>query len=49
MSGDVEDLEEVLGKKDVKRVRGLGLCFVFIKLLFGNKDLYVSYDIWNTY
>lgn len=49
MGGDVEDLEEALGKKDAKRVRGSGSCSALIKLLPGNKDLYVSHDTWNTY
>lgn len=49
VGGDLEDLEQALGKKDAKRVRGSGSCSALIKLLPGNKDLYVSHDTWNTY
>lgn len=49
VGGDLEDLEQALGKKDAKRVRGSGSCSALIKLLPGNKDLYVSHDTWNSY
>ncbi|XP_062613550.1 citron Rho-interacting kinase-like, partial [Saccostrea cucullata] len=49
VGGDLEDLEAALGKEDTKRVRGSGSCSALIKMLPGNKDLYVSHDTWNSY
>ncbi|KAL3858015.1 hypothetical protein ACJMK2_012631 [Sinanodonta woodiana] len=48
ISGDMEDLESVLGKEDLKsHVFGSGSCSALIKLLPGFKDLYVSHDTWS--
>ena len=47
--GDLEDLEQVLGKKVLRKVRGSGHCSAFIKLLPKNADLLVSQVTWNDY
>ena len=47
--GDLEDLEQVLGKKEVHRVFGSGSCSALIKVLPGNKDLYISQVTWTSY
>ena len=47
--GDLEDLEQVLGKKEVRRVFGSGSCSALIKVLPGNKDLYISQVTWTSY
>ncbi|XP_041348218.1 putative phospholipase B-like 2 [Gigantopelta aegis] len=49
IGGDMEDLEPALNKPTSTRVRGSGSCSALIKLLPGNKDLYVSQDTWDTY
>ncbi|XP_033098666.1 putative phospholipase B-like 2 [Anneissia japonica] len=49
ISGDLEDLEVALDKKDRKHMTGSGSCSGLIKLLPGNKDLYVSHDTWNVF
>lgn len=49
ISGDLEDLESALHKDGGRRVIGTGHCSALIKLLPGNKDLYVSQDTWNYY
>lgn len=49
VDGDLEDLEQVLGKKEVRYVFGLGFCLVLIKVLLGNKDLYIFQVIWIFY
>ena len=46
---DLEDLEQVLGKKEVRRVFGSGSCSALIKVLPGNKDLYISHVTWTSY
>ena len=46
---DLEDLEQALGKKEVRHVFGSGSCSALIKLLPGNKDLYISQVTWNSY
>lgn len=47
--GDLEDLQQALGKKEVRHVFGSGSCSALIKLLPGNKDLYISQVTWNSY
>ncbi|XP_078362141.1 putative phospholipase B-like 2 [Oculina patagonica] len=47
--GDLEDLEQALGKKEVRHVFGSGSCSALIKLLPGNKDLYISQVTWTSY
>ena len=47
--GDLEDLEQVLGKKEVRHVLGSGSCSALIKVLPGNKDLYISQVTWTSY
>ena len=47
--GDLEDLEQALGKKEIRHVFGSGSCSALIKLLPGNKDLYISQVTWNSY
>lgn len=49
VGGDLEDLEEALGKPEKSRVFGSGSCSAMIKMFPGNKDLYVSHDTWSTY
>uniref|UniRef100_A0A6I8SMG5 Phospholipase B-like n=1 Tax=Xenopus tropicalis TaxID=8364 RepID=A0A6I8SMG5_XENTR len=49
IGGDLEDLEPALNKSEPKRVLGSGSCSALVKLLPGNKDLFVSHDTWNTY
>ena len=59
VGGDVEDLAQALGGADHhrnhqsihgnKRVVGSGHCSSLIKLLAGNKDLYVAQDTWTGY
>ena len=47
--GDLEDLEQVLGKKEIRHVFGSGSCSALIKLLPGNKDLFISQVTWTSY
>ena len=47
--GDLEDLEQALGKKEVHHVFGSGSCSALIKVLPGNKDLYISHVTWTSY
>ncbi|XP_071946459.1 putative phospholipase B-like 2 [Antedon mediterranea] len=49
ISGDLEDLEVALDKPDRNPVFGSGSCSALIKLLPGNKDIYVSHDTWSVY
>ena len=46
---ELEDLEQALGKKKVRHVFGSGSCSALIKLLPGNKDLYISHVTWAGY
>lgn len=46
---DLEDLEHALGKKEVRHVFGSGSCSALIKVLPGNKDLYISQVTWTSY
>ncbi|XP_013790770.1 putative phospholipase B-like 2 [Limulus polyphemus] len=47
--GDLEDLEVVLKKTRPRRKLGEGSCSALIKLLDGNKDIYVAHDTWTAY
>ena len=47
--GDLDDLAQVLGKKDTHRVFGSGSCSALIKVLPGNQDLYISQVTWTSY
>ena len=49
VQGDLEDLESVLGDGDIRRLVGTGSCSALVKLLPGNRDLYVAQDTWNGY
>ncbi|XP_076434950.1 putative phospholipase B-like 2 [Babylonia areolata] len=49
MGGDLDDLETVLGDSDLHRPLGSGSCSALVKLLPGNKDLYVSQDTWDDF
>ncbi|XP_063000420.1 putative phospholipase B-like 2 [Elgaria multicarinata webbii] len=49
LGGDLEDLESAFNKSESQRVLGSGSCSAFIKLLPGNRDLFVSHDTWSTY
>ena len=43
----MEDLSAALGVSSSDRVLGSGSCSALIKLLPGNKDLYVAQDTWS--
>ncbi|XP_015925352.1 putative phospholipase B-like 2 [Parasteatoda tepidariorum] len=47
--GDLEDLEVVLKKNDMRRVLGSGHCSGLIKVLPNNKDILFSQVTWSTY
>jgi len=47
LSGDMEDIPAALSPR--QHVTGSGSCSALIKLLPGNKDLYVAHDTWDTY
>ena len=49
VGGDIEDLESVLTNGQRRRPLGSGSCSALVKLLEGNKDLYVAQDTWNGY
>lgn len=49
LSGDLEDLATVLGKKNVNKVVGSGSCSAIIKLFPKNADLAISQVTWNDY
>uniref|UniRef100_A0AAY4A239 Phospholipase B-like n=1 Tax=Denticeps clupeoides TaxID=299321 RepID=A0AAY4A239_9TELE len=49
MGGDLEDLEAALNKTSQSRTLGSGSCSALVKLLPGNKELFVSHDTWNNY
>lgn len=46
--GDLEDLEQVLKKKEQK-VFGSGSCSALVKVLPNNKDIYFAQDTWSSY
>ncbi|XP_068095783.1 putative phospholipase B-like 2 [Hyperolius riggenbachi] len=49
LGGDLEDLEASLNKTEAVRDLGSGSCSALVKLLPGNKELFVSHVTWNTY
>ena len=47
---DIPALEQVLGKKNIQyHMIGSGHCSALIKLLPGNKDLFISHVTWDSY
>ena len=46
---ELEALSAALGKKGIHHVPGTGSCSALIKLLPGNKDLYISHVTWDSY
>jgi hypothetical protein len=48
-SGDIEDLELALKKKNPHHIVGSGSCSALIKLLPNNKELFISHVTWTTY
>ena len=46
---DIPALEQVLGKKNIHHMIGSGHCSALIKLLPGNKDLFISHVTWDSY
>jgi len=49
VEGDLDGLEQALGRKTPSTMFGSGSCSALVKLLPGNKDLLVSHDTWGTY
>ena len=49
ISGDLDELQQVLGKKDLRHVTGSGSCSALIKVLPGNRDLYISQVTWSDF
>ena len=49
LSGDLEDLEQALGKKKYKKVIGSGSCSALIKLFPKNAELAISHVTWNDF
>lgn len=49
VEGDLDGLEQALGRKIPSTMFGSGSCSALVKLLPGNKDLLVSHDTWGTY
>lgn len=51
VGGDIEDLEQILGKPEGKwrRMMGSGSCSAFIKPLSNGKDLLFSHVTWSGY
>ncbi|WAR23064.1 PLBL2-like protein [Mya arenaria] len=49
LSGDMEDIPNAMNPTRRPKVKGSGSCSALIKLLPGNKDLYVSHDTWDSY
>jgi len=49
IAGDLEDLESVLKEEGKRRVTGSGKCSALVKLIGGNKELFVAQDTWNVY
>ena len=47
--GDIEDLEQVLGKKKISKIKGSGSCSALVKLFNKNEDLAISQVTWNDY
>ena len=49
ISGDLESLQAVLGKKSGKKVVGSGSCSALVKLFDKNLDLAISQVTWNDF
>lgn len=49
LGGDLEDIEQVLGKKNLRKVYGSGSCSAFLKLFSNNADLVISQVTWSDY
>jgi len=49
ISDDLEDLESVLKKEGKRTVIGSGKCSALVKLLDGNRELFVAQDTWGSY
>jgi len=49
ISNDLEDLESALKKEGERAVIGSGKCSALVKLLDGNRELFVAHDTWDTY
>jgi len=49
MFGDLEDLEQALGKKSFKKVLGSGSCSALVKLFPKNQDLAISQVTWDDF
>lgn len=47
--GDLEDLEQALKKKNLKKVLGSGSCSALIKLFPNNAELAISHVTWNDF
>ena len=49
VAGDLDGLEQALGRKNPSEMFGSGSCSALLKLLPGNKDLLISHDTWGSY
>lgn len=49
VAGDLDGLEQALGRKPPSKMFGSGSCSALVKLLPGNKDLLISHDTWGPY
>ena len=49
VEGDLDGLEQALGRKTPSKMFGSGSCSALVKLLPGNKDLLISHDTWGSY
>ena len=47
--GDLDALKQVLNKKTLTHVHGSGSCSALVKLLPGNKELFISHVTWSEY
>ena len=47
--GDIEDLEQVLEKKKISKIKGSGSCSALVKLFDKSQDLAISQVTWNDY
>lgn len=49
VEGDLDGLEQALGRNTPSKKFGSGSCSALVKLLPGNKDLLISHDTWGPY